>query len=631
MGRWRGVLLVVLLVVASLIGSPAGVRPASALTTTAVSGWSTAASTVRIGGTATDAVVVQTGSTGVRRTVQVQRKASTSSTWTTLSSGTTSSTGAFTAILPVPALGLWQFRLHVPPTTTAAGATSATRTLTGGYPTTVSGWSTTSASAPVGYTFADAVVVRTGSGYLARTVELQRKESTATTWTRVSTGTTSGTGAYTARLRVPSIGTWQFRVVVKATSTAAPATTPTRTIKGSAGTLTTVSGWSTTAMRVRVGVTLSDGVVVRTGTGAVARTVWVQRKASTSTSWTTIATGTTSASGSYTARLVAPKVGRWVFRFVVPATRSAAAVTTKTRTLTAVSEDDETVSELRAATFNLSGANNDSKASGDHQVWAERLPQVVAQVVAERPDVVGLQEAYEGTLQYVSLRNALNAAGRTYQITDLDQSASRGTRILYNTTTLGLLSKGAFPYAAQVSGKTTRYLVWANFRQVASGEEFLFVTTHLSPDSSTVRAEEWRELIAKVAEVNTAGRPVVVGGDFNATKFTSMTEELLPAMKAAGFGDVMNQEFEVNPPVNPRAEVVVNGWINSFNDYRRDVSLYAYETARTKVGNGVDWIFASNSLRVRQWKVVIDFDPESLLINGVIPSDHCMVSSIIVL
>ena len=106
---------------------------------------------------------------------------------------------------------------------------------------------------------------------------------------------------------------------------------------------------------------------------------------------------------------------------------------------------------------------------------------------------------------------------------------------------------------------------------------------------------------------------------------------MLPAMKAAGFGDVMNQQYQVNPPVSPRAEVVVNGWINSFNDYRRDITPYSYSTNHAKVGNGIDWVFATNSLRVKQWKVVIDFNPATLQINGVIPSDHNMISAVLVL
>ncbi len=315
----------------------------------------------------------------------------------------------------------------------------------------------------------------------------------------------------------------------------------------------------------------------------------------------------------------------------VKVTAAKAGLTSASATSAAVAVQESIAGELRVATFNISGENNDPSASGDQRVWAERLPVVVSQIKGENPDVVGLQEAYQGTGQYVSLRNALNAAGKAYEISDLAQNASNGTRIMYNTATVTPLAKGAFAYANQVSGKTLRYLAWATFRHNASGKEFFFVTTHLSPDSAAVKVLEWKELIAKVAELNTGNLPVVAVGDFNTSKFMAGAEEMLPAMKAAGFGDVMNQQYQVNPPVSPRAEVVVNGWINSFNDYRRDITPYSYSTNHAKVGNGIDWVFATNSLRVKQWKVVIDFNPATLQINGVIPSDHNMISAVLVL
>jgi endonuclease/exonuclease/phosphatase family metal-dependent hydrolase len=295
-------------------------------------------------------------------------------------------------------------------------------------------------------------------------------------------------------------------------------------------------------------------------------------------------------------------------------------------------------SDLRVGTFNLSGANNDGKASGDQQIWSQRKPVVVSQIVAENSDVVGLQEAYQSTgnssgsvNQYTDLRNGLNAAGKPFEVTDTNKDASKATRIIYNTATLELDSKGSFKYANQVSGSTDRYLVWATFTQKSTGKKFFFADTHLSPNSATVKKKEWQELIPKIRALNTDSLPVISVGDFNTSKFGAEAEEMLPAMKSAGFGDVMNQEYKVNPPRSPRAKVVVNGWINSFNGYRRSIVDYSYTTRHDKVGNGVDWIFATNSLAVKQWKVVIDFNPSTLAINGVIPSDHNMLSSIITL
>ena len=60
----------------------------------------------------------------------------------------------------------------------------------------VSGWATTAASAAVGYTIKDAVSVKTGSGYVARSLSVQRRSSTSTTWTTVGTGSTSSTGIH---------------------------------------------------------------------------------------------------------------------------------------------------------------------------------------------------------------------------------------------------------------------------------------------------------------------------------------------------------------------------------------------------------------------------------------------------
>lgn len=318
----------------------------------------------------------------------------------------------------------------------------------------------------------------------------------------------------------------------------------------------------------------------------------------------------------------------------VTATATSPAVTPTSSVIT----PSGTGSELHVGTFNLSGSNTDSSASGDHEVWSKRMPKVVSQILGERSDVVGLQEAYWGgtTTQYAQLVDALNDAGGSYAVTDEAKSASAGTRILYNKATVTLLDHGTYTYAAQASGKQARYLVWATFQDLRSNKKFFYADTHLDPYSAnnsvnTVKVAEWRELIKEIPKLNSGGLPVVTVGDFNTSKWWSETKETLPAMKAAGFGDVMNQQYQTNPPTGVRAETVVNGWINSFNGYRRDVTKYSYPTRHDKVGNGVDWIFATNSLRVKQWKVVIDFDPGTLQINGVIPSDHNMISAIIAL
>ena len=123
----------------------------------------------------------------------------------------------------------------------------------------------------------------------------------------------------------------------------------------------------------------------------------------------------------------------------------------------------------------------------------------------------------------------------------------------------------------------------------------------------------------------------VAVGDFNVHKFSPMAATMLPAMKNAGMGDVLNQAYQVNPSTGGRAKVLINGWINTVNHLNRDVRTFSYSTNTKLTGNNIDWVFATNSLAVKEWEVVVDFDPYTYLMPEIIPSDHNMVRATITL
>ena len=307
---------------------------------------------------------------------------------------------------------------------------------------------------------------------------------------------------------------------------------------------------------------------------------------------------------------------------------------------------------VRVASFNVFGVNNDAKSTADMRPWRERRAVVAAQILREQVDVVGLQEANQstiygssldyGTTQYGDLRGAVNAAGAHYAVTNeasynclrensnqgcvpTYRGASNSTRILYNTDTLDLLAQGSMKYAAQSAGHIDRYLAWGVFRVRATGGEFLFVDTHLDSYDTTVRVAQWRELIDRVNALQN-GRPVVAVGDFNTSKFSAWAAQMLPAMEHAGYGDVLNQQYANPNAVSPRAQNRVDAWISSFHGFSRTVAGYSkYQGSR--IGNNIDWVFATNGLTVTDWKTVVDHDPSTLQITGVIPSDHAMVAA----
>lgn len=310
--------------------------------------------------------------------------------------------------------------------------------------------------------------------------------------------------------------------------------------------------------------------------------------------------------------------------------------------------------DIRVGSFNVRGVHLDGKGG---LPWRERRPAVVRDILGERVDVLGLQEVNhapgyadrleDGPNQMLDLVAGLTEGGGTYALTNsaamdclrewttarceyVDRDASRMTRILYNTSTLSMLSQGSHAYRVQSAGeRDTRYLVWATFQVRATGHEFFFANTHLSNGSAALQQAQTVELIEQVQRLR-GDLPVVVVGDLQRTKFRAPIDVTLEAMKAAGFGDVLDQRFETPWVKQHRAQRRIKGWINTMNGFERDLRPYAYEDDKRKLGNNIDWVFASNELAVPEWKVVARFDRQ-LRLRGVIPSDHFMVRATITL
>ena len=318
---------------------------------------------------------------------------------------------------------------------------------------------------------------------------------------------------------------------------------------------------------------------------------------------------------------------------------------------------ESTANDVRVGSFNVVGVQADAKAHGDQSTWRTRRAKVVSQILAQKLDVVGVQELNQSSIyksqltygdnQYLDLRGALNAKGGHYALTNTnayncvrpsstykcvykDQDSSGDNRILYDTTRVSLVKQGATTYASHAAGKPQRYLAWAVLEMKATGKRFLFTTTHLDPYSIPARTAQWDELIALTNSLK-GSLPVVSTGDFNTSKFSAYADTYLPRMKSNGYGDVLNQVPNKNTVPSPRAESVRRGWVSSFNAFRRNAQDFGYDDARYKIGNGIDWVFASNAVRVKAWEVVVDIDPTTLRVRGTIPSDHCLVRATLVL
>jgi endonuclease/exonuclease/phosphatase family metal-dependent hydrolase len=282
---------------------------------------------------------------------------------------------------------------------------------------------------------------------------------------------------------------------------------------------------------------------------------------------------------------------------------------------------------------------------------------VVHQILSRNLDVLGIQEANQskiyrkrltyGINQYRDLRGALNHRGGHYALTNVNayncanpvstykckaknMGASGDNRILYDTRRVSLVRAGAMTYSSHAAGKSPRHLAWAVLRMKTTGRQFLFTTTHLDPYSIPARKKQWDQMISKINSLK-GSLPVVATGDFNTSKFSAYADTYIPRMKSKGYGDVVNQVPNKNTLNSRRAEAVSRAWVNSFNNFRRSAKNFGYSRARHKIGNGIDWIFASNYLKVKKWEVVVDINPRTLRVKGTIPSDHCLVRATLVL
>ena len=337
------------------------------------------------------------------------------------------------------------------------------------------------------------------------------------------------------------------------------------------------------------------------------------------------------------------------------------ALAAATMTVTAPATAEPAGSDVRVGTFNVVGVQADPNASGERKRWRGRRGTVIAQILAQKLDVVGLQEVNQSTIyrsrlvdginQYLDLRNGLRKAGGHYEVTSVYpyncyrayssrkctyryRAASGDNRILYNTDTLALVSRGAYKFPHQVRNSTARFMAWAVLRVKATGHDFLFTTTHLDPYSKSIRVAQWRDMIAKVNSLK-GTRPVIVTGDLNTSKYSTWASSMLPAMRNNGYGDALGQQYARNG-IASRPESLRRVWINSFNAFRRDVRTYGYEEDRydtrdPRTGNGIDWIFASNHLPVREFEVVANLDESTLRIAGTIPSDHHLLRATVTL
>jgi endonuclease/exonuclease/phosphatase family metal-dependent hydrolase len=306
---------------------------------------------------------------------------------------------------------------------------------------------------------------------------------------------------------------------------------------------------------------------------------------------------------------------------------------------------------LKVSSYNVHCGNCSTAVE---RLWHNRRDTVVAQFKAEKPDVIGLQEASQGWLfdangkqinlsQFEDLQQRLVAAGMNYKVTNVnrnncenaatptncvwkDQGASQGTKVFYNADTVEMISQGSerLPYISEADNQ--RYVAWGIFRQKSSGKTFFFADTHIEPSSHTtayldLKIRQAQRIADLIKEKNTTKLPVVIVGDMNSSKYMSPSNGPYDVFTKSGYVDPLGNDYgSTYPSGKATAEKRINAEYNSFNGFTAKLNKDENVGAN---GKHIDYIFTS-PMRFAEWKMVLNKDSSDNLV-GVIPSDHNMI------
>ena len=290
--------------------------------------------------------------------------------------------------------------------------------------------------------------------------------------------------------------------------------------------------------------------------------------------------------------------------------------------------------------------------------WYQRRDSVVAAVLAQRPDVIGFQEASQGWLKDSAGRpvsvaqfdDLVARLGSPYRLTNAnrnncvrsstptncvyqDRGASQGTKIVYNNSTLRLVAQGSKLLPKVKSSDPDRYVAWAILQHKDTGRRFFFADTHMeyhkdapgSSDYYNLRVAQAKEAVALIQAKN-RGLPSYFVGDFNSHKWTVPSNGPYDVMTAAKFVDPLGNTYRSTK--STKGAIVdkrIRTNFSSFNGYATKARSFNYVN-----GTYIDYIWVSRGIKVPEWETVVQVNTANDFV-GRIPSDHNMIRATTVL
>lgn len=255
--------------------------------------------------------------------------------------------------------------------------------------------------------------------------------------------------------------------------------------------------------------------------------------------------------------------------------------------------------EINVVSFNI---RMDNPADGDNQ-WKYRKDYAADLIKFYEVDVFGAQEVLHHQLTDMMQR----LPGYAYVGVGREDGKTKGeyAPIIYRTDRFEVVKTGDFwlaedMYAIGKKGwdaACERVATWAIFKDKSTGKQFFFLNTHLDHIGKVAR-HEGAALVLEQSKTLSAGLPVIVTGDFNAT------------------------------PDDDPIQVIVNRDDTRHLTHARDLASLTYgpdwtfhDWGKIPVADRdwIDYIFIKGDFSVSRYGVLTDTK------NHLFPSDHCPV------
>lgn len=152
--------------------------------------------------------------------------------------------------------------------------------------------------------------------------------------------------------------------------------------------------------------------------------------------------------------------------------------------------------------------------------WKYRYPASAMMVMDQKPDIFGIQEAFDFQFKYLEEY----CPGYKGIGVGREDGKSKGEymAIFYNKKAIKLIKWGTFWLSETPEEPSKgwdaacfRTATWALMKDKASGRKFYYVNTHLDHVGWEARKNGLKLIVDRIAEINPENYPMILTGDFN--------------------------------------------------------------------------------------------------------------------